>query len=94
MPSVLLDQPHPATLDDARPGPVDPRALAYVSHTSGSTGEPSAVLVEHRSLDTYLRDTATAFGLGPDTVALQTAPSATTPRSGTPSSRCSPAPAW
>jgi amino acid adenylation domain-containing protein len=54
--------------------PVDPRALAYVSHTSGSTGEPSPVFVEHQALDTYLRDTARAFGLGPDTVALQTAP--------------------
>ncbi|MFJ9870303.1 amino acid adenylation domain-containing protein [Streptomyces sp. NPDC101165] len=74
MPSVLLDQPHPVTPDDAPPGPVDPRALAYVSHTSGSTGEPSAVLVEHRSLDAYVRDTAAAFGLGPSTVALQTAP--------------------
>ncbi|GAB2786810.1 hypothetical protein GCM10027073_19030 [Streptomyces chlorus] len=56
------------------PPPVDPQALAYVSHTSGSTGEPSPVLVEHRALDAYLRDTARAFGLGPDTVALQTAP--------------------
>src|SRR5690606_6501510 len=41
---------------------------------SGSTGEPSPVLVEHHALDAYLRDTARAFGLGPDTVALQTAP--------------------
>lgn len=61
---------HPAT----PPPPVDPQALAYVSHTSGSTGEPSPVLVEHHALDAYLRDTARAFGLGPDTVALQTAP--------------------
>ncbi|MGW2748858.1 amino acid adenylation domain-containing protein [Streptomyces sp. NPDC001450] len=74
MPSALLGQPHPLPPDDTPPGPVDPRALAYVSHTSGSTGEPSAVMVEHRSLDAYLRDTACAFGLGPHTVALQTAP--------------------
>ncbi|MEW2619087.1 amino acid adenylation domain-containing protein [Streptomyces sp. NPDC048106] len=72
IPTVLLDQEHAA-------GPLpsavaDPQALAYVSHTSGSTGEPSAVLVEHGSLDAYLRDTARAFGLGPDAVALQTAP--------------------
>ncbi|MDN3271263.1 amino acid adenylation domain-containing protein [Streptomyces sp. MA15] len=53
---------------------VDPRALAYVSHTSGSTGEPSPVFVEYQALDTYLRDTARAFELGRDTVVLQTAP--------------------
>ncbi|MFH9333830.1 amino acid adenylation domain-containing protein [Streptomyces althioticus] len=58
----------------ASPAAVDPHALAYVSHTSGSTGEPSPVFVEHQALDTYLRDTARAFGLGQDTVALQTAP--------------------
>ena len=73
LPTVLLDQ------ETAPDGPLpdadaDPQALAYVSHTSGSTGEPSAVLVEHAHLDAYLRDTARAFGLGPDTVALQTAP--------------------
>ncbi|MGW0882403.1 amino acid adenylation domain-containing protein [Streptomyces sp. NPDC002671] len=73
LPAVLLDRP--GTQEGAAYGrPVDPRALAYVSHTSGSTGEPSAVLVEHSALDAYLRDTAHAFRLGPDTVALQTAP--------------------
>ncbi|MEU0340416.1 amino acid adenylation domain-containing protein [Streptomyces bobili] len=72
LPTVLLDRPAPTNAPP--PPPVDPRALAYVSHTSGSTGEPSAVLIEHHSLDVYLRDTAHAFGLGADTVALQTAP--------------------
>ncbi|MFI1562704.1 amino acid adenylation domain-containing protein [Streptomyces sp. NPDC020490] len=72
VPAVLLDRPQ--AVQGPPPGPVDPRALAYVSHTSGSTGRPNAVLVEHRALDAYLRDTAEAFGLGPDTVALQTAP--------------------
>ncbi|SCE50198.1 AMP-binding enzyme, partial [Streptomyces sp. di188] len=65
----------PAAADtSASPAAVDPHALAYVSHTSGSTGEPSPVFVEHQALDTYLRDTARAFGLGQDTVVLQTAP--------------------
>lgn len=72
VPAVLLDGPPAA--EGPPPRPADPRALAYVSHTSGSTGRPSAVLVEHRALDAYLRDTAEAFGLGPETVALQTAP--------------------
>src|SRR5690606_38028564 len=66
---------HPTAADtSASPAAVDPHALAYDSHTSGSTGEPSPVFVEHQALDTYLRDTARAFGLGQDTVALQTAP--------------------
>ncbi|MEU9350532.1 amino acid adenylation domain-containing protein [Streptomyces griseoloalbus] len=75
LPTILLDGPAtPPETPAAPPARVDPRALAYVSHTSGSTGEPSPVLVEHHALDAYLRDTARAFGLGPDTVALQTAP--------------------
>ncbi|MEU3255212.1 amino acid adenylation domain-containing protein [Streptomyces sp. NPDC006997] len=72
LPVLSLDRPAPA--GDPPPRPVEPRALAYVSHTSGSTGEPSPVLVEHHALDGYLRDTAHALGLGPHTVALQTAP--------------------
>ncbi|WP_329563914.1 amino acid adenylation domain-containing protein [Kitasatospora sp. NBC_01266] len=60
-PSQDLDRPSPGT-------------LAYVSHTSGTTGEPSAVLIEHRGLDNYLRFVARDFGLGPHTVALQVAP--------------------
>ncbi|MBQ0826673.1 amino acid adenylation domain-containing protein [Streptomyces tagetis] len=73
--TVPLDGPvTPPKTPATPPARVDPHALAYVSHTSGSTGEPSPVLVEHHALDAYLRDTARAFGLGPDTVALQTAP--------------------
>ena len=83
---VLLDEtpldatpPERPELDDAAApavpsGPPWPDSLAYVSHTSGSTGEPSAVLVEHRGLDSYLRFVARDYGLGPDTVALQVAP--------------------
>ncbi|MFE7853376.1 amino acid adenylation domain-containing protein [Streptomyces sp. NPDC057403] len=75
IPVVHLDAPQTAApTDEPALPPVDPRALAYVSHTSGSTGEPSPVLVEHHALDRYLRDTARAFRLGPETVALQMAP--------------------
>ncbi|MBN0047585.1 amino acid adenylation domain-containing protein [Streptomyces actuosus] len=73
VPVLALDGPGPTGAPPPQ-GRVDPRALAYVSHTSGSTGRPDAVLVEHHALDTYLRDTARAFDLGPDSVALQTAP--------------------
>ncbi|GAA4986594.1 amino acid adenylation domain-containing protein [Kitasatospora paranensis] len=72
-PPVLVDRPAPDAAAAPPAGP-DPDTLAYVSHTSGSTGEPSAVLVEHRGLDSYLRFTAREFGLGPETVALQVAP--------------------
>ncbi|WP_053914362.1 amino acid adenylation domain-containing protein [Streptomyces sp. TP-A0875] len=75
LPTIRLDGPAtPPGPPAAPPAPVDPHALAYVTHTSGSTGAPRPVLVEHHALDAYLRDTARAFGLGPDTVALQTAP--------------------
>ncbi|WP_250294491.1 amino acid adenylation domain-containing protein [Streptomyces atroolivaceus] len=50
------------------------RQLAYVSHTSGSTGTPNAVLIERAGLDSYLRFIARDYGLGPHTVALQVAP--------------------
>ncbi|WP_263164738.1 amino acid adenylation domain-containing protein [Streptomyces sp. SCSIO ZS0520] len=75
VPVVHLDRPdRPEATQDSPFPPAEPHALAYVSHTSGSTGDPSPVLVEHHALDGYLRDTAHALGLGPDTVALQTAP--------------------
>ncbi|NEA45816.1 AMP-binding protein, partial [Streptomyces sp. SID10815] len=73
-PAVLLDR-----LPAADPPPVvfpapDPRSLAYVSHTSGSTGAPNPVLIEHGGLDTYLRAVVRDNDLGPGTVALQLAP--------------------
>ncbi|MGW0416117.1 amino acid adenylation domain-containing protein [Streptomyces collinus] len=49
-------------------------SLAYVSHTSGSTGTPNAVLIEHRGLTRYLRFVAADYELGPHTTALQLAP--------------------
>ncbi|MEV0956908.1 amino acid adenylation domain-containing protein [[Kitasatospora] papulosa] len=53
---------------------VSGRQLAYVSHTSGSTGTPNAVLIERAGLDSYLHFVARDYGLGPHTVALQVAP--------------------
>ncbi len=73
-PRVLLDRPGAVGTGGAPAGAPDGRGLAYVSHTSGTTGEPSAVLVEHRGLDSYLRFVVRDYGLGPDTVGLQVAP--------------------
>ncbi|MFC4149886.1 amino acid adenylation domain-containing protein [Micromonospora mangrovi] len=49
----------------AVPGPDD---LAYVLHTSGSTGVPKGVAVPHRALGNLLATLAERPGLGPDTV--------------------------
>jgi amino acid adenylation domain-containing protein len=69
-PTVLVDEPDvPAVLRPPRP-----RSLAYVSHTSGSTGTPNAVLLEHRGVTNYLRFIVRDYDLGPDTVVLQLAP--------------------
>jgi len=70
-PVVLIDQSPSEPVHLPR---VTPRTLAYVSHTSGSTGAPNAVMVEHRGLRSYLRAIGTDNRLGPHTVALQVAP--------------------
>lgn len=73
-PTVLVDRTESTVDDVPTPEPPTARTLAYVSHTSGSTGAPGAVLVEHGGLDSYLRFVVRDYGLGPDTVALQVAP--------------------
>ncbi len=63
----VLRLPADGAVSDRAPLPdrIDPRQLAYVVYTSGSTGHPKGVLIEHRSLAnqlTWLRD---ELGLGP-----------------------------
>jgi amino acid adenylation domain-containing protein len=52
---------------------VTPERLAYVSYTSGSTGQPKGVCVPHRGVVRLVRNTNYAT-LGPDEVILQFAP--------------------
>jgi amino acid adenylation domain-containing protein len=44
---------------------------AYLTYTSGTTGSPKGVLIEHRSLCAYLTAAIAAFGLGPGDRVLQ-----------------------
>ncbi|HET9894920.1 MAG TPA: amino acid adenylation domain-containing protein [Streptosporangiaceae bacterium] len=53
------------------PEPVDENALAYVLYTSGSTGEPKGVAVEHHALSTFLLWMGGVFDLGPADRILQ-----------------------
>ncbi len=53
-------QPH--TLDDQKPQPHD---LAYIIYTSGSSGRPKGVAIEHRSLVNYVHGVVDRLGLEP-----------------------------
>ncbi|MCH7232176.1 amino acid adenylation domain-containing protein [Glycomyces sp. L485] len=44
----------------------DPGDLAYVLHTSGTTGEPKGVMVTHRNVANVVADCAERFAIGPD----------------------------
>ncbi|SMF89024.1 non-ribosomal peptide synthase domain TIGR01720/amino acid adenylation domain-containing protein [Azospirillum oryzae] len=45
---------------------IHPRSLAYVIHTSGSTGAPKGVAVEHGPLAMHCVATAAIYDMGPD----------------------------
>ncbi|AJX35693.1 non-ribosomal peptide synthetase [Burkholderia oklahomensis] len=48
---------------DRNPPPVDPRQLAYVLHTSGSTGVPKGIEIEHRGVVSMLADLQRTYRL-------------------------------
>jgi amino acid adenylation domain-containing protein len=53
--------------DAVRPDQHGLDTLAYVINTSGTTGVPKGVMINHRSLANYLSWAAAAYGLGPGT---------------------------
>jgi fatty-acyl-CoA synthase len=55
-------------------GEIDPGAIAYLQLTSGSTGEPRASLLSHRSVLAYLRGCRTATILGREDVFISWVP--------------------
>lgn len=69
---VLDDQP----AADAAGPPLPPRPdnLAYVLYTSGSTGVPKGVLIEHRSVASFISTVREMFRLTPDDRILGFAP--------------------
>ncbi|MFE1958778.1 amino acid adenylation domain-containing protein [Streptomyces sp. NPDC059479] len=56
----------PAVVADAHPDD-----LAYIIHTSGSTGQPKGVAIPRRALDHFSREIAAGYGLSPGDRVLQ-----------------------
>ncbi|WP_338760437.1 amino acid adenylation domain-containing protein [Massilia sp. METH4] len=70
--TLLLDRAPWAQEDDANLArDVDAGSLAYVMYTSGSTGQPKGVLVEHRQLSCHVDAFAALAGLSPRDRVLQ-----------------------
>lgn len=62
---VIGRQPDPVAAPRTDPAAVAaPNGLAYLVFTSGSTGAPKGVMVEHRSLAAFLGSARTAFAVG------------------------------
>ncbi|WP_434599533.1 amino acid adenylation domain-containing protein [Streptomyces sp. A5-4] len=76
LPTVTAAEP--AGVDPARDEPQEPPArpadLAYVVYTSGSTGAPKGVMVEHRGIVNSVRFRIGHYGLDADGAVLQVDP--------------------
>lgn len=60
-----------AIVDPAGETPVDPNNVAFVLYTSGSTGQPKGVLLEHRGLVNHALASIRSFDLHPEDRVLQ-----------------------
>ncbi|ADO72626.1 non-ribosomal peptide synthetase [Stigmatella aurantiaca] len=52
---------------------VEPKSLAYVLYTSGSTGVPKGAMIEHRGMKNHLMAKVRDLGMGPEEVVAQVA---------------------
>jgi len=77
IPVVLLDQEE-STIGNQRTDDIPPIAggcnLAYILFTSGSTGQPKGVEIEHRSLTNFLQSMLKEPGMGADDTMLSVTP--------------------
>jgi amino acid adenylation domain-containing protein len=74
LPFLILDAERASLAAEGRgrpPYPAQPRNLAYVITTSGSTGEPKGVMIEHLGLPALLHAEHTLLGVGPGSRVLQ-----------------------
>ncbi|MFD4987447.1 amino acid adenylation domain-containing protein [Streptomyces sp. NPDC058374] len=67
-PVVVAGAPGTAGADAEAPAVSAGSDLAYVIHTSGSSGTPKGVAVEHRNVVRLFEQTAGPYGFGPDDV--------------------------
>jgi amino acid adenylation domain-containing protein/non-ribosomal peptide synthase protein (TIGR01720 family) len=63
---TIADDENDLALDRPPAVTPHPRSLAYVIHTSGSTGAPKGVAVEHGALAMHCAATAALYDMGPD----------------------------
>jgi amino acid adenylation domain-containing protein len=63
---IRLDDPAMAAAPPLPPVPVPDNALAYVIWTSGSTGQPKGVGIEHRAVANLVASFGRSLGLGSD----------------------------
>lgn len=63
---LCLDRPLPADTDTPLPSDGSPADLAYTMFTSGSTGEPKGVMVNHRAVVNCLLETVETFRITED----------------------------
>ncbi len=76
VPTLCLDRDHAliAACSTDAPSPLaTPASLAYVLHTSGSTGVPKGVMIEHRGVADLIAAQRRLFGAGPGSRVLQLA---------------------
>ncbi|HWO22075.1 MAG TPA: amino acid adenylation domain-containing protein [Kofleriaceae bacterium] len=73
---LIVGDLDPAALDGSAPDAQAPAAsprpddLAYVLYTSGSTGLPKGVMIEHKSVVNRILDVNQRFGIGPEDRAI------------------------